>query len=396
MRRVILTSWFSIGFLILGCSPDSNKLSLFASKNNPDRKNFEITTKDGWTLNIWRYKPKQIKPNTLPVILCHGLSYNSFFWDLTEKTSLARYLQSAGYDVWSVDLRGAGLSSKPALSEIKQLFRLNISLINPVNIKNAPADLLKLNWTVDDHINYDIPAILDFVTEKTGKDKVVWIGHSMGAMIMFGYLGKHPDDNRVAGFVAVAGPMYLVRPVNDIFEMMVKQKDFVKIGNITTGANLRAVVGTLTGGLVETAIDALFYNEKNIDAETFHMLFYLCQEDISPGQLDQLIQFLRKGHFVSVDEKIDYTENVSKIQIPILQIVGQLDNMASPGFVLYIHNKLKSKDKTFRLFGRINGYRADYGHDDIIIGKYSKEEVFPYVLNWLDKHSYSTSNLYTK
>jgi hypothetical protein len=36
-----------------------------------------------------------------------------------------------------------------------------------------------------------------------------------------------------------------------------------------------------------------------------------------------------------------------------------------------------------RVFGRINGYHADYGHDDIIIGKYAADEVFPYITSWL-------------
>ncbi len=369
-----------------GCSQHP----LFQTKL-PERRAYAIKTADGWRLNIWHYPPINPERKINPVILCHGLSHNSSFWDLTPKTSLAKYLQSEGFDVWSVDLRGAGDSTKPAISQIKQLFRLNISALSPEALADVPSDLQKLNWTVDDHINYDVPAIIDFVLKHTGAKKVNWIGHSMGAMIMFAYLETHSQD-KIDTFVAVSGPMYLLHPANDIFELMAKQADFVKIGNLTTGTNLRAVVGTIAGGLLEMPIDELFLNEDNVDAETFHMFYYYCQDDISPGQLDQLLKYIKRGHFVSADGKIDYTERVSEITVPVLQIVGQLDNMISPGFVAVIHNKLGSKDKQMRVFGKINGYYDNYGHDDIIIGRHSRDDVFPYIKNWLIAHPAKTGN----
>jgi hypothetical protein len=57
--------------------------------------------------------------------------------------------------------------------------------------------------------------------------------------------------------------------------------------------------------------------------------------------------------------------------------------MVDPGFAAEVHRRLGSKDKQFRVFGRINGYRADYGHDDIILGRYAQTEVFPYLRDWL-------------
>jgi len=108
-----------------------------------------VTTDDSWSLHILRYAPTTIDPGREPVILCHGLSHNNTFWDLTDEISLAKYLQSQGYDVWSVSLRGCGQSTKPALANIKQLFRLNVSVFNPAGVINRQPGLLKANWTVD-------------------------------------------------------------------------------------------------------------------------------------------------------------------------------------------------------------------------------------------------------
>ena len=60
--------------------------------------------------------------------------------------------------------------------------------------------------------------------------------------------------------------------------------------------------------------------------------------------------------------------------------------MATVGAVKYSHREVSSPQKQFRLFGRINGDRANYGHDDIIIGRHARQEVFPEILKWLNNH----------
>jgi pimeloyl-ACP methyl ester carboxylesterase len=181
--------------------------------------------------------------------------------------------------------------------------------------------------------------------------------------------------------------MYMVHPANDVLELLAGQEDIVQVSNLTAGTNLRAVVGVLAGNMVSTPVDQLFLNDANVDPAIMRTFYYRNQDDISPGQLNQLLRFVRTGDFCSSDGQIDYTKNVSNIRVPVLQIVGQLDNFTSPGFVTEIHRRLGSTTKAMRVFGRINGYKADYGHDDIIIGKYARDEVFPYLTTWLKTES---------
>lgn len=349
-----------------------------------------VKTSDNWSLHLWHYPPVNHDPKRLPIILCHGLSHNNTYWDLAENVSLAKYLQRRGYDVWSVSLRGSGQSTKPTLSQIRQLFRLNVSSLNPKGVVNRQPGLLRMNWTVDDHINYDIPAVLDYVIQQTGYNKVVWVGHSMGAMIMFAYLGLHADAP-VQSFVALAGPMYLERPANDWLELLANSESITQVGNLTGGTNLRATLGVLAGNLIKTPVDQLFLNESNVEPELMRTFYYQNQDDISPGQLTQLLQYVKQKGFVNYNNTINYTNNVEKIKVPVLQVVGQLDNFAEPGFVAIIHNRLGSAKKQMRVFGKINGYRADYGHDDIIIGRYARDEVFPYIETWLSTESVAAS-----
>ncbi len=310
-------------------------------------------TTDGWTLHIREYRPAKIDPARPPVILCHGLSHNNNFWDLTENTSLAQYLQSAGFDVWAVSLRGAGQSTKPTLSQIRQLFRLEISIFNPRGLANRRTGLIRTNWTVDDHINFDIPATLTYVTKTAKAKQVFWVGHSMGSMIMFAYLGTRQDP-RIKGFVALSAPMYLVHPANDIYELMAGQTNFVQVGNLATGTNLRAIFGTLAGDAVKTPIDQLFLNEDNVDPDLLRVFYYANQEDISPGQLDQLLQYVKTGSFISYDGKTNYTRNLDKVTVPVVQILGQLDNMAEPGFAAEVISEKLERSTVLMFVGTKN------------------------------------------
>src|SRR5689334_6562124 len=74
----------------------------------PDEIHF-ARTKDEWRVAVSRYRPA--KPiGADPLLLVHGLGANRYNFDLSDRTSLARYLADAGYDVWVLELRGRGLS----------------------------------------------------------------------------------------------------------------------------------------------------------------------------------------------------------------------------------------------------------------------------------------------
>jgi pimeloyl-ACP methyl ester carboxylesterase len=38
-------------------------------------------------------------------------------------------------------------------------------------------------WTVDDHLQKDVPAVLEYVLQATGAKQLHWIGHSMVGVV---------------------------------------------------------------------------------------------------------------------------------------------------------------------------------------------------------------------
>ena len=43
---------------------------------------------------------------------------------------------------------------------------------------------------------YDIPAVLNYILAKTGRDKLIYIGHSMGTTMFWVAMETHPELNQ--------------------------------------------------------------------------------------------------------------------------------------------------------------------------------------------------------
>jgi len=345
-------------------------------------------TGDGYTLCLRRYEPKTLDANKNPVILCHGLGYNLLFWDLADKVSLPAYLARNGYDVWSLSLRGAAPSSQPLASSLRKLGRFNLEQEVLKTLQKRGADVKMVDWSVDDHIRHDVPAALRFVREQTGYEKIHWIGHSMGGMIMFAYLGQGGVEAAasVKSFVAVAVPMAVFHPLSEPFRFLLDAQPALGVGSKIVGSSAPATAGLIFGDM-NTEIDKLFYNGKNVGEDVIRSLFRLAQEEISPGQLNQLLEMVRNERFCSLDKTTDYTAALPAVVTPTYFMVGTVDNMATVGAVQYAYREVASENKRFGLFGRVNGHKNDYGHDDIVIGQNALKEVYPTIFEWLNPFS---------
>jgi pimeloyl-ACP methyl ester carboxylesterase len=391
MPSSIQYAWISLlaGLVLLaaGCEGAPTKLSPTSLIAKPERiiEAHTAKTADGWTLALKRYRKANPSALAGPVVLCHGFSYNGHFWDLDEAQSLAKYLADQDFDVWVVSLRGAGASTKPGFSVVKSIITTRLGDL-PASIPQATLDPRKFDWTVDNYIDYDVPAILDFVTRYTDSSKVWWVGHSMGGMILYGHLERVPEAP-VAGFIAVASPMTIPQPPNDVLKGITEQEGLLKISALAVNTTLPAKLTSPLGGTVQTPLDTLFYNRENMEPLTITNLFLNVVEDVPQGVLDQFNGMIKTGDFKRADGSYNYTENLDKVSVPILLLAGQVDNLAPPEVVRFAYNQVSSSDKTYRMFGRVNGYKANYGHNDLVLGKHAREEVFPLIAQWLTKRA---------
>ena len=139
------------------------------------------STRDGWRIAL-HHRPPPPGGHGTPVILCHGMGSNRFNMDGPGRTSLARHLNAAGFDVWGLELRGAGKSRR--------------------RLRMPP---VPWSWTFEDHVQHDVPAALRLVRELTGHERLLWVGHSLGGMVAYASL-MSPAAESFAGVVTLGSP----------------------------------------------------------------------------------------------------------------------------------------------------------------------------------------------
>ena len=329
------------------------------------------TTKDGWKLGIRRFRPTHPDPSKLPVVLCHGLGLNATFWTITDD-HLPEQLAARGYEVFVPDMRGSGWSRRKGA----------VGIINQYMLRETP--MLEIgdgDWTVDDEIRYDVPAILDYVRAETGHERVNWVGHSLGGMLMFAYLETSDESWRIANFVGMGST---IQQANYPQIQMLRANRGIRglMRVISTGRIARPMMVARPPGLEK--VDRFYYTAANVDKSTVNRFYGYTLENPGRGALQQLDSYLEFGHFQSADRQLDYVEMLPLVKTPTLMIAGDGDVMSDIPSTLLTFNAISSPDKQLLQYGKQEGHVDDYGHCDLVWSRHAPREIFPELIDWLD------------
>jgi pimeloyl-ACP methyl ester carboxylesterase len=328
-------------------------------------------TKDGWKLGIRQLAPDHPDPEKLPVVLCHGLGLNGTFWTITD-SHLPQQLVARGYRVYICDLRGSGASQR-----LGRIGRVNAAL------RQTPfLELGEARWNVDDLVRYDVPAVLDYVKADSGSDRVNWVGHSLGGMLMFAFLETDPQPWRIANFVGMGSTIILAdAPEKDMLQANRALRMLLTI--VSTGRMARPMMYRRPPGLSD--VDRFYYTAPNVDKRTIDRFYGYTLENPGRGALRQLDPYLEFGHFYSADRRTDYSKLLGRVTTPTLLVAGEGDIMSSISSTYLTFNGIASPDKSMLLFGKKHGHVDDYGHCDLVWSRYAPVELFPPVVDWLDR-----------
>ena len=80
------------------------------------------------------------------------------------------------------------------------------------------------------------------------------------------------------------------------------------------------------------------------------------------------------------------TRGFDRVKRPLLVVSGEIDILAPPRDVFAAYERAGTSDKKYVNFGRREGYGANYGHADLVLGKDALGEVLPVVSDWLKSH----------
>jgi len=133
----------------------------------------EVTTNDDYILTLWHLIPK--KTTTKVAYFQHGLADTSWtFFQLGSK-SLPFLLMEEGFDVWLGNSRG-------------NVFSLKHKSKDP-----SDPDSGFFNFTMEENVKYDLPATIQYIQSKTGKQTMSYIAHSQGSTIFFMLYMTYPE-----------------------------------------------------------------------------------------------------------------------------------------------------------------------------------------------------------
>uniref|UniRef100_A0A8C3Y2E6 Lipase n=1 Tax=Catharus ustulatus TaxID=91951 RepID=A0A8C3Y2E6_CATUS len=152
---------------------------------------YEVTTKDGYILAVYRIPAGRNDRNTgqkPAVFLQHAFLGDATHWiSNLPNNSLGFVLADAGYDVWLGNSRGNTWSLKHK------------------TLKPCQKEFWQFSF--DEMGKYDIPAELNFIMNKTGQKHIYYIGHSEGSAAGFIAFYTYPElAKRVKVFFAL-GPV---------------------------------------------------------------------------------------------------------------------------------------------------------------------------------------------
>lgn len=293
-------------------------------------------------------------PTIGAVLLVHGFGQNRYSWHLSSR-SLSAHLALAGFDVFSLDLRGHGRSR---------------------DFGSAPAS------TVDLYIQHDLPAVIAAVRALSKHSSVFYVGHSMGAVL--GQAAALSLGPQMAGMVSLAPPyrfgeggallrgmvgalMRLTAPLPARTELPMRlvRGIFNRPREVWDHPSLPIPLRMWAPRAMEPEV-LREYVQRSFDRATF-------------GELAQIAHYGIHGRFESADGRVDYADSWRRAELPVLVIAGAHDLLAPPASVHPAFAESGSRDKTYR--------NLPFGHGDLILGRDAPELMWSALTAWLTERA---------
>ena len=288
-------------------------------------------------------------------LLIHGFAQNRYTWHLPSR-SFACYLADRGWDVFNVDLRGAGRSQRFDAKRPEVL---------------------------DEYILEDIPACAHEVQRLSGHDRIALVGHSMGGLISYSCAATALKGEVQA--IATLGSPYrfgagrkFLSGLAWLLQASRLTGAFDRNLDLPTrlvGRHLRRrralwnmalfpspVRGWRSGNIHDQVLDE--YLARAFDRTNLQIAF-----DILAGG-DRVALH-------SLDGTMDYGRAFEALRVPLLVIAGDRDDLAPPESVRPAYEMSRSPDKSYRVF--------PVGHMDLLVGDDATTTVWPTVADFLDR-----------
>ncbi|XP_044153819.1 lysosomal acid lipase/cholesteryl ester hydrolase-like [Bufo gargarizans] len=348
--------WLAVTIMIYGCSsqmlfdnsenqcvtfpPDPeaymNVTQLISYRGYPSEE-YEVVTEDGYILTVNRipHGSRHQSGETKPVVfLQHGLLADASNWVTNfEYNSLGFMLADAGYDVWMGNSRGNTWSRRH-----KTL---------------SPAESEFWAFSYDEMAKKDLPAVIDFILQKTGQKQLYYIGHSQGTTMGFIAFSTIPElASKIKLFFALAPVATVKYPIGPVAAarclptFLVKplfgDKLFIPQSKLTRFLSRKFCNHFLLDELCGNVFFLLCgFNEQNLNMTRVHVYTSFCPAGTSVQNMKHWLQAIHTGRLQAFDwgcegNQKHYNQStpplydVTNMTVPTALWSGENDWLADP------------------------------------------------------------------
>ncbi len=302
---------------------------------------------------LLHYRPMVSKTAKTPILFVYALINRSYILDLQPDKSWIRNLLAQGFDIYLIDWK-------------------------------TPAQVDKY-VSFDDYVNEYIDDCVEFVRTKTSVNKITLHGYCMGATMSAIYSTVHEDKIRnLATIAPVIDSNQDTTVLGNFSRHLDADRMFNSIGNLPS-EQLYALFSTLKP--FKQGVNKYFNLVENIDNEEFVQNFLRVEKwlyDTPPIAGETFRQWItdiyQRNLLVANEMKIgNEIIDLSKIKIPLLNIVAEEDHLVSPQCSASLNDAVSSLDKRLMRFHT--------GHVGLIASSYSQNNVLPKVGQWIKARS---------
>lgn len=339
---------------LLGAAWGADALMRYVLRESDDYDDrYLVTTGDDHQIALYRYQPDR-EPVGSPVFLVHGLSSNHRNLAMDDTDGLAQYLRRKGYDCWAVELRGRLEESSP-----------------------------DGRWGFDEYVREDLPAAVNFITDRTGSDAVHWIGHSMGGMAYLAYAGAMGRSGDLKSGVTIGSPAFLSEPawIRVLGQCYLDLPDTLR-GWINGPAES---LYNLAFRAIPSRLLFMVLIEKEITFEGLRVIANAIEDGLDPKIALQFIQWIATEEWTNRTGTVDYRAGLQRVTTPTLTVVGRRDPLC-PDCETAGYELVGAPEKDCLVGEEAGDDDRPYDHISLVFGRRATDEIFPEIEDWLRKH----------
>lgn len=191
-------------------------------------------------------------------------------------------------------------------------------------------------------VDYDLP-LAQRVVAQHSPVPAFWVGHSFGGVVLTRALGETLDPQQVAGVVLVAS---------------------------ATDSPL------LVSPIVATVVKALSARGR-FPARRLRL-----------GPIDEPGEAMRDALAWALEQRTGIDRAPSSLDVPLLALTGTRDLIAPRRRCVDLARTYATDRRLVQPAGRRHGFRRSYGHEGMLLHPAARDDVFPFIIDWLRGHGH--------